>query len=134
MNPSRWTAECSRIGQLNVSLTSTALRALVPVLLCLCVGQPVQAQGFFKKMKAIAETVQRTGEKADTALSKAGQTADAVKCLASDSTCIEPVQAQGQPQVVGDSSGTQPPSPNGSDTLPPQAGIGFRARPDTSGS
>jgi hypothetical protein len=93
MNTSRWTAECSRIGQLNLSLASAARRALVPALLCVCVGQPLQAQGFLKKLqaktRAITETVQRTGEKADTALSKAGQAGDAVRCLGGDSTCVD---------------------------------------------
>jgi len=145
MNTSGWTAECSWIYQLvgprekrqNVSMSPAALRALV-VALCVCVGQPVQAQGFLKKIqaktRAVVETVQQTGEMADTALSKAGQTAAAVKCLASDSTCVGQANAQGQPQVAADSSGKQLPSPAGSDTLPPRADVGLQARPDTSGS
>jgi len=74
MNPTRWTAQ-----------------GLLPVLLCLCFAQPVHAQGGLlkklqQKTKAIAEKVQR----ADTTLSKAGQTVEAVQCLASDSTCVTP--------------------------------------------
>jgi hypothetical protein len=102
MTTSRWTAERSRIGQLTTSMTSAALRALAPALLCVCVAQPLQAQGFLKKIqaktRAIAETVKQTGEKADTALSKAGQTAAAIKCLASDTTCVGQANPQGQPQ------------------------------------
>jgi hypothetical protein len=135
MNTRRWTADGSRISQLNIM--TTALRILAPALLCACVGQPLHAQGFLKKLqaktRAVVETVQQTGEKADTALSKAGQTAAAIKCLASDSTCVGQANAQGQPQVVADSS-KQLPSPAGSDTLPPRADVGLRARPDTSGS
>ena len=75
MNTRRWTADGSRISRLNI-MTATALRILAPALLCVCVGQPVQAQGFLKKIqektRAIQETVQQTGEMADTALSKAG--------------------------------------------------------------
>ena len=129
MNTRRGTADGSRISQLNI-LTATALRILAPALLCVCVNQPLQAQGFLKKLqaktRAIAETVQQTGEKADTALSKAGQTAAAIKCLASDSTCVAQANAPGQPQQL--------PSHAGSDTLAPQADVGLRARPDTSGS
>jgi len=125
MNTRRWTADGSRISRLNI-MTASALRILAPALLCVCVGQPVQAQGVLKKIRektrAIQETVQQTGEMADTALSKAGQTVVAIKCLASDTTCVRKANAQGQPQVVG------------SDTLPPQADAGLRAPPDTSGS
>ena len=137
MNTRRGTADGSRISQLNI-MTATALRILAPALLCVCVSQPLQAQGFLKKLqaktRAIAEKVQQTGEKADTALSKAGQTAAAIKCLASDSTCVGQANAQGQPQVAADSSGKPLPSPAGSDTLPRPADVGLRARPDTSGS
>jgi hypothetical protein len=138
MNVTRWTAECSRIGQLNVSLGSAALRALAPALLCVCLAQPVQAQGFLKKFREktrmIQEKVQQTGEKADSAMSKADQTAAALKCLASDTTCVEQANAPAQPQVAGDSSSKQLPSPAGSDTLPPQADAVLPARPDTTGS
>jgi hypothetical protein len=137
MNTSRWTAGSSRISQLNISMTSAALRALAPALLCVCVGQPLQAQGFLKKLqektRAIQETVQRTGEKADSALSKADQTTVALKCLASDTTCVERATGQGKPQVAGDSSGKQLPSPARFDTLPPQADAGVQAQPDTTG-
>jgi hypothetical protein len=132
VNTRRWTADGSRISQLNI-MTATALRILPPALLCVCVNQPVQAQGFLKKLqaktRAIAETVQQTGEKADTALSKAGQTAAAIKCLASDTTCVGQANAQGQPQVGGASSGTQLPSPAGSATLPPPADADYAPGP-----
>jgi len=115
-----------------------ALRALAVALLCVCVGQPVQAQGFFKKLqvktRAVQEAVQRTAERADTVLSKAGQATEAIKCLASDTTCVEPVKAEGQPQVAGDSTGRGLPSAAGSDTLPRQSDGGLRAPPDTNGS
>jgi hypothetical protein len=96
MNTSRWTTECNWISQLigprekrqNVSMPPAALRALVVALLCVCVGQPVQAQGFFKKLqektRAVQEAVRQTAERADTVLSKTGQTTEAIKCLASD--------------------------------------------------
>ncbi|MFL5493619.1 MAG: hypothetical protein ACJ8DC_04445 [Gemmatimonadales bacterium] len=119
-------------------MTSTALRALAPALLCVCLGQPVQAQGFLKKIqektRAIAETVQQTGEKADSALSKADQTAAAIKCLASDTTCVGQATAQAQPKVAGDSSSAQLPRPAGSDSLPRQADAVLPARPDSTGS
>jgi len=140
MNTSRWTAECSWIYQLigprekrpSVSMPPAALRALAVALLCLFVGQPVQAQGFFKKLQDKARAVQATAERADTVLSKAGQTTDAIKCLASDATCVE--AAQGQPQVAEDSTGRGLPSAAGSDTLPRHSNSGLRAPPDTNGS
>jgi DUF917 family protein len=135
MNTSTLTAECSRICQL---ITPAVLRALAVALLCLCVGQPVQAQGFFEKAqkatRAIQEGVQRTGEKADSALSKAGQTADAVECLASDTNCVEKANAEGQPPVAADSSGRAFPSSAGSAMVPGQCDNVLRAPPDSSGS
>jgi hypothetical protein len=146
MNTSAWTAECSLTYQLigprekrqNGSMTPAALRALVVALLCVCVGQPVQAQGFLEKAqkatRAVQEGVQRTGEKADSALSKVDQTADAVECLASDTNCVEKANAEGQPPVAADSSGRAFPSSAGSAMVPGQCDIGLRAPPDTSGS
>jgi len=134
MNPSRWTAERSRIYQ----LTPAALRVLTVALLCVCVGQPMQAQGLFEKVqkatRTVQEEVQRAGEKADSALSKADQTADAVKCLASDANCVEKANAEGQPPVAADSSGRASPNAAGSAMVPGQCEIGLRAPPDTSGS
>ena len=146
MNTSRWTAECSRIYQLigprkkrqNHSMTPAALRALAVALLCVCVGQPVQAQGFLDKArkatKAVQEGVQRAGEKADSALSKADQAADAVECLASDTNCVEKPNAEGQAPVAADSSGRAFPSSAGSAMEPGKCDIGLRAPPDTSSS
>jgi hypothetical protein len=153
MNPSIWTAECSRIYQLigprerrqNVAMTPAALRALAVAVLCVCVGQPVQAQGFLEKARkatrVVQEGVQRAGEKADSALSKADsalskadQTADAVKCLASDTNCVEKANAEGQPPAAADSSGRAFPSSAGSAKVPGQCDIGLLAPPDTSGS
>jgi hypothetical protein len=100
MNPTRWIAP-----------------GIGPLLLCLCVAQPLHAQGGFlkklqQKARTIEKTVQRTGEQADSALSKAGQTADAVKCLGGDSTCVA--------------------QPATSDTLALPPASGFQALPDTS--
>jgi hypothetical protein len=127
MNTTTWTAECSRIYQL-------IGRPLAVALLCVCVGQPVQAQGFLEKAKKATRAVQLAGEKADSALSKADQTADAVECLAGDTNCAEKANAEGQPPVAADSSGRAFPSPAGSATVPGQCNIGLRAPPDTSGS
>jgi hypothetical protein len=141
MHPSRWTAECSWTHRLagprekrrNVFMTRAALRALAVALLCVGVGQPVQAQGgFLKKLQESTRSIQKAGEKADTALSKAGQTADAVKCLASDTNCVEQ-NAEGQPPVVADSSGRAFPSPAGADTVPRHCDSGPRPPPDTDG-
>ena len=107
MNTTTWSAECSRIYQLTG-------RALAVVLLCVCVGQPVQAQGFFEKAqkatRAVQDRVQRVSEKADSALSKADQTAGAIECLASDTNCVEKANAEGQAPVAADSSGRAFPS------------------------
>jgi hypothetical protein len=140
MNTSRWTAVCSWIYQLigprekrqRVSMPPAALRALAVALLCLFIGQPVQAQGLFKKLQDKARAIQGTAERADTVLSKAGQTTEAIKCLASDATCVE--AAQGQPQVAEESTGRGLRSAAGSDTLPRQSDNGLRAPPDTNGS
>jgi hypothetical protein len=145
MNTSTWTAECRRIYQLivprgkrqNLSVTPAALRGLAVALLCVCVGQPVQAQGLFERVqkatRSVQEEVRRAGEKADSALSKADQTTGAVECLASDTNCIEKVNAEGQPPVAADSSGRASPSSAGSAMVPGQCDIGLRAPPDTSG-
>jgi hypothetical protein len=125
MNTRAWTAACP-----------TALRTLAVALLCVCVGQPVQAQGFLKKAqkatRMVQEGVQRTGEKADSALSKADQTAEAVECLASDADCVEKANAEGQPPVAADSSGQAFPSSGGSAMVPGQCDGGLRAPPDSS--
>ena len=146
MNTSTWTAECSLTYQLigprekrqNGSMTPAALRALAVALLCVCVGQPVQAQGLFERVqkatRLVQEEVRRAGEKADSALSKVDQTADAVECLASDTNCVEKANAEGQPPVAADSSGRASPSSAGSAMVPGQCDIGLRAPPGTSGS
>jgi hypothetical protein len=130
MNPSRWTVECSRIYQ----LTPAALRVLTVTLLCVCVGQPMQAQGFLKKVQKATRSVQEGVQKADSALSKADQTADAVECLASDTNCAEKANAEGQPPVAADSSGREFPGSAGSAMVPGRCDIGLRAPPHTSGS
>jgi hypothetical protein len=142
MNTSGWTAECSWIYKLigprekrrNVTMSPAVLRALAVALLCLFAGQPVQAQGFLKKLQAKARAVQGTAERADTVLSKAGQTTEAIKCLASEPNCVEPVKAEGPPQVAGDPTCRGLPSPAGSDTLPRHADRELRAPPDTNDS
>jgi hypothetical protein len=130
MNPSRWTVECSRIYQ----LTPAALRVLTVTLLCVCVGQPMQAQGFLKKVQKATRSVQEGVQKADSALSKADQATDAVECLADDANCVEKVNAEAQPPAAADSSGGAFPSSTGSAMVPGQCEIGLRAPPDTSGS
>jgi hypothetical protein len=127
MNTSTWTAK-------NLSVTPAALRALAVALLCVCVGQPVQAQGLFERVQKATRSVQQAGEKADSALSKADQATDAVECLADDANCVEKVNAEAQPPAAADSSGGAFPSSTGSAMVPGQCEIGLRAPPDTSGS
>jgi hypothetical protein len=74
MNPTRWTAQ-----------------GLLPALLCLCFAQPVHAQGgLLKKLQEKTNAIAEKDQRADNALNKAGQTVEAVHCLASDSTCAAP--------------------------------------------
>jgi DUF917 family protein len=115
-------------------MTPAALRALAVALLCVCVGQPVQAQGFLEKAQKATRAVQRAGEKTDSALSKVNQAADAVGCLASDTNCVEKPNAEGQPPVAADSSGRAFPNSGGSAMAPGQCDMQLRAPPDTSGS
>ena len=105
-------------------LSPASLCVLVVTLLSVGIGRPVQAQGFLEKVqettRSIREEIQDKGEKADTAMSKAGQTADAVKCLAGDADCSEPAEAQAYPPAAADSSGPAFGAPVGTGTALPQ--------------
>jgi hypothetical protein len=123
MSPIRWAPH----------LRAAALPALIVAFLTAGIGQPALAQGsVFKKLKEVSRSIKEKAEKADSTLTKAGETAEAAECLADDANCAEQPEVQGSPEVVADSSSTLLSSPSAAVTIPGQCESEPRAPPDSS--
>ena len=87
----------------------TRLPAATILCLGLVLAGPLEAQGILGKLKN--KVKQKAADRVDAAAQEvvdtaAGKTERAVRCTISDQLCIAAAQAQGQPVVVTDSSGS----------------------------
>jgi hypothetical protein len=113
-------------------IRAVALPALIVALLTAGVGQPAHAQGgLFKKLQGAAKTLKDKAEKADTTLTKAEETSEAMGCLLDSGECAEQRGAQESPSVMADSSHTSLSTPGAVGTVPGQCENTPRAPPDT---
>jgi hypothetical protein len=114
-------------------LAAAALPALIVALLTAGIPQPAHAQGgLLKKLQGVSRSISDKAEKADSAVTKVGQTADAVECLTDDEECAKQHGTEQSEGVVADPSGAPFPSPVGVVSAPGQCQSGPRAPPDSS--
>ena len=105
----------------------------IVALLTAGIAQPAHAQGgLLKKLQGVSRSIGDKAAKADSAVTKVGQTADAVQCLTDDAECEKQHRMEQSEGVGAYPSGAPLPSPVGVVSAPGQCQSAPRAPPDSS--